>query len=198
MSTTGVVTERNTTGAGTRFPAIGTTAHVLVTDAAHEVGMSTDSAVDESDVDAFAAHSELGSIVCTDRGIALIHHVRGAGSRYGMVKTHVLYVRIILKLGNGICRHPVMRSLNQIEAVEQRAAAFGHLGNANHPDVQEAFMHVFRRARAAGKAAGILAGVEADARRYLDWGATFVAVGSDLGLFRAASQALCDRFKQAN
>ena len=75
------------------------------------------------------------------------------------------------------------------------AAAFGHLGNANHPDVQEAIMHVFRRARAAGKAAGILAGVEADARRYLDWGATFVAVGSDLGLFRAASQALCDRFK---
>jgi 2-dehydro-3-deoxyglucarate aldolase len=75
------------------------------------------------------------------------------------------------------------------------AAAFGHLGNANHPDVQEAIMHVFRRARAAGKAAGILAGVEADARRYLEWGATFVAVGSDLGLFRAASQALCDRFK---
>jgi 2-dehydro-3-deoxyglucarate aldolase len=76
------------------------------------------------------------------------------------------------------------------------AAAFGHLGNANHPDVQDAIRHVFDRARAAGKAAGILTGVEAEARRYLDWGATFVAVGSDLGLFRAASQALCDRFKQ--
>jgi 2-dehydro-3-deoxyglucarate aldolase len=76
------------------------------------------------------------------------------------------------------------------------AAAFGHLGNANHPDVQAAIRHVFDRARAAGKAAGILTGVEAEARRYLDWGATFVAVGSDLGLFRAASQALCDRFKQ--
>ena len=48
----------------------------------------------------------------------------------------------------------------------------------------------------SGKAAGILAGVEADARRYLDWGATFVAVGSDLGLFRAASQALSDRFRE--
>ena len=75
------------------------------------------------------------------------------------------------------------------------AAAFGHLGNANHPDVQTAIRHVFDRARAAGKAAGILTGVEAEARRYLDWGATFVAVGSDLGLFRAASQALCDRFR---
>jgi len=76
------------------------------------------------------------------------------------------------------------------------AAAFGHLGNANHPEVQGAIRHVFARARAAGKAAGILAGVEDDARRYLDWGATFVAVGSDLGLFRAASQALSDRFKE--
>jgi len=76
------------------------------------------------------------------------------------------------------------------------AAAFGHLGNANHPEVQGAIRHVFTRARAAGKAAGILAGVEDDARRYLDWGATFVAVGSDLGLFRAATQALCDRFKE--
>jgi len=76
------------------------------------------------------------------------------------------------------------------------AAAFGHLGNANHPEVQDAIRHIFARARAAGKAAGILAGVEDDARRYLDWGATFVAVGSDLGLFRAASQALCDKFKE--
>jgi 2-dehydro-3-deoxyglucarate aldolase len=76
------------------------------------------------------------------------------------------------------------------------AAAFGHLGNANHPEVQGAIRHIFTRAHAAGKAAGILAGVEDDARRYLDWGATFVAVGSDLGLFRAATQALCDRFKE--
>jgi 2-keto-3-deoxy-L-rhamnonate aldolase RhmA len=27
-----------------------------------------------------------------------------------------------------------------------------------------------------------------------EWGATFVAVGSDLGLFRAATQALRDKF----
>jgi 2-dehydro-3-deoxyglucarate aldolase len=77
------------------------------------------------------------------------------------------------------------------------AAAFGHLGNPNDHDVQDAIRHIFTRARAAGKAAGILTGVEVDARRYLDWGATFVAVGSDLGLLRAASEALCLRFKEA-
>jgi 2-dehydro-3-deoxyglucarate aldolase len=75
------------------------------------------------------------------------------------------------------------------------AAALGHLGHADNPDVQKAIQHVFARARAAGKPAGILAGVEADTRRYLEWGASFVAVGSDLGLFRAATQALRERFR---
>lgn len=74
------------------------------------------------------------------------------------------------------------------------AAGMGHLGNAGHPDVQAAIRHIFARAKAHGKPGGILAPVEADARRYLEWGATFVAVGSDLGVFRAGTQALCDRF----
>lgn len=76
------------------------------------------------------------------------------------------------------------------------AAALGHLGNAGHPEVQQAIRHIFARAKAQGKPSGILAPVEADARRYLEWGATFVAVGSDLGLFRAASQKLSDTFKK--
>jgi 2-dehydro-3-deoxyglucarate aldolase len=75
------------------------------------------------------------------------------------------------------------------------AAGLGHLGNANHPDVQAAIAAVFAAARAAGKPSGILAPVEADARRYLGLGASFVAVGSDLGAFRAATQALCDKYR---
>ncbi|STM17411.1 2-dehydro-3-deoxyglucarate aldolase [Escherichia coli] len=54
----------------------------------------------------------------------------------------------------------------------------------------------FNRASAHGKPSGILAPVEADARRYLEWGATFVAVGSDLGVFRSATQKLADTFKK--
>ena len=76
------------------------------------------------------------------------------------------------------------------------AAALGHLGNASHPEVQHCIQHIFARAKAHGKPAGILAPVEADARRYLEWGATFVAVGSDLGCFRSATQKLADSFKK--
>jgi len=75
------------------------------------------------------------------------------------------------------------------------AAAFGHLGNAGHPEVQDAMASVYAAAKAAGKAIGTLAPVEADARRYLQMGATFVAVGSDLGVLRMATQALNDKFR---
>lgn len=74
------------------------------------------------------------------------------------------------------------------------AAGLGHLGNAGHPEVQAAIAAVFADAKACGKPTGILAPVEADARRYMAMGATFVGVGSDLGVFRSATQALHDRY----
>jgi 2-dehydro-3-deoxyglucarate aldolase len=77
------------------------------------------------------------------------------------------------------------------------AAALGHLGNSNHAEVQETIAQIFAASKAAGKPVGILAPVEADARRYLDQGATFVAVGSDLGVFRSGTQALVDRYRVA-
>jgi 2-dehydro-3-deoxyglucarate aldolase len=78
------------------------------------------------------------------------------------------------------------------------AAAYGYLGAAGHPEVQEAMTQVFAAAKAAGKPVGILAPVEADARRYMQMGATFVAVGSDLGVLRMATQALKDKYRDAD
>jgi 2-dehydro-3-deoxyglucarate aldolase len=71
----------------------------------------------------------------------------------------------------------------------------GHIGNPGHAEVQEVIRHLIQRTKAHGKPAGILAPAEADARRYIEWGATFVGVGSDLGVFRTATQALRDKFK---
>jgi len=75
------------------------------------------------------------------------------------------------------------------------AATYGHLGNPAHADVQAAMQIVFESAKANGKPVGILAPAEADARRYLEMGASFVAVGSDLGVFRSATQALRDKYR---
>jgi 4-hydroxy-2-oxoheptanedioate aldolase len=74
------------------------------------------------------------------------------------------------------------------------AADLGHLGNPAHPEVQDAIRSAVERCRSVGKPAGILTPVEDEARRYLDWGFTFVAVGSEMGLLRKAADALASRF----
>lgn len=74
------------------------------------------------------------------------------------------------------------------------SAALGHLGNPGHPEVQAVIRDLHERAQAAGKATGILAPVQADARRYIDWGFNFVAVGTDIGVFKQAVFGLREAF----
>jgi 4-hydroxy-2-oxoheptanedioate aldolase len=74
------------------------------------------------------------------------------------------------------------------------AADLGQLGNGAHPEVRRAIDDAIARICATGKAAGILTPVEADARHWLDLGATFVAVGSDLGVLARQTEALAKKF----
>jgi 4-hydroxy-2-oxoheptanedioate aldolase len=75
------------------------------------------------------------------------------------------------------------------------SAAYGHVGNPTHPEVQAVIEDAFRRIRKAGKAVGILTPDETLARRYLEWGGTFVAVGLDNNLLARSTTALAARFK---
>ena len=76
------------------------------------------------------------------------------------------------------------------------AADCGHLGNAQHPEVQSVIADACARIRAAGKAGGILTGNPAEAARYLDQGFTFVALGSDAGILAQGAARLADDFKK--
>jgi 4-hydroxy-2-oxoheptanedioate aldolase len=78
------------------------------------------------------------------------------------------------------------------------SAALGHLGKPSHPDVQQAIEDAIRRIRASGRAAGILTIDEAQARRYIELGCTFVAVGLDGNLLVRATQELARKFAPAN
>ena len=77
------------------------------------------------------------------------------------------------------------------------SASMGHAGNPGHLDVQAAIADAMVRIVKAGKAAGILTTDENQARRYLELGATFVAVGLDTQLLASASSALAARFKRS-
>ena len=74
-------------------------------------------------------------------------------------------------------------------------ASLGYLGQTAHPKVMPIIDDAIRRIGRTGKAAGILTGVEADARRWLECGALFVAVGADLSLLAREADKLAGRFK---
>lgn len=75
------------------------------------------------------------------------------------------------------------------------SASMGHRGNPGHPEVQAAIEDAIVRIRKAGKGAGILSADETLARRYIELGATFVAVGVDTTVLMRGLQALAGKFK---
>ncbi|WP_323114008.1 4-hydroxy-2-oxoheptanedioate aldolase [Pseudomonas guariconensis] len=76
------------------------------------------------------------------------------------------------------------------------SAAMGHRGNPGHPEVQAVIEDAIVRIRDAGKAAGILSADQTLARRYIELGAAFVAVGVDTTVLMRGLQALMGAFKE--
>ncbi|MDH6164889.1 4-hydroxy-2-oxoheptanedioate aldolase [Variovorax boronicumulans] len=74
------------------------------------------------------------------------------------------------------------------------AASMGHRGRPGHPEVQAAIEGAMRTIVASGKAAGTLTSDPTLARRYLEIGCTFVAVGVDVLLYANAARKLAADF----
>lgn len=70
------------------------------------------------------------------------------------------------------------------------SAALGHLGNPGHPDVQAAISTALARTRKAGKASGIFALSVDDAKARIEAGASFVSIGTDIGVLMRGAQNL--------
>ena len=75
------------------------------------------------------------------------------------------------------------------------AAAYGHLGNPGHPDVQAVIEQGIDTILKHGKAPGILTPDEALAKRYLALGAKFVAVGLEARVLARGVRELRERFR---
>jgi 2-keto-3-deoxy-L-rhamnonate aldolase RhmA len=136
------------------------------------------------------------------RGVAVTHRA----NRYGRIKDYHN------RCGDEICvivqieTQLALQNLEAIAAVEgvdglfigpsDLAAALGHLGEPGHPEVRNAIEDALERIRKSGKAPGILAPVEADARHWLSVGCVVLAVGSDAGLLARHSEELAAKFKR--
>jgi len=74
-------------------------------------------------------------------------------------------------------------------------ASLGYMGEIANPKVMPLIDEAIRRIRKCGKAPGILTTNEELARRQLEIGALFVAVGNDIGILARGAEALAAKFK---
>jgi 4-hydroxy-2-oxoheptanedioate aldolase len=129
-------------------------------------------------------------------------------TRFGRVKDYARRAHEELCVLVQIENRAGLENLEKIAAVEgidgvfigpaDLHASLGYPGETANPKVVPIIDDAIRRIRRAGKAPGVLTGVEADARRWLECGGLFVAVGADLGLLARESERLAAKFKSSN
>jgi 4-hydroxy-2-oxoheptanedioate aldolase len=130
------------------------------------------------------------SIVRASRWNAIPNYLRDADAQACLIVQ--LETAAALRNLEGIC------AVDGVDGVfigpSDLAASLGHRGDPGHADVQSAIEGAIARIQAAGKPAGILTANETLARRYLQLGCTFVAVGVDTTLLAGSARALAQRF----
>jgi len=122
------------------------------------------------------------------RGVAAVHR----GSRFGQTKDYLKNasndIAVIIQLEtpaaierlSGIAAVPGVDSL--FVGPGDLSAAMGRIGEVGHPEVQALLAKAANDARAAGKPIGIVGPNPEMVSRFIDYGYTWVAVASDLGL----------------
>jgi 4-hydroxy-2-oxoheptanedioate aldolase len=135
------------------------------------------------------------------RGVATSQRASRWGQRTDYVQSYERELLVIVQLETG----PSLVALEAIAAVpgvdalfvgpSDLAADMGHLGEPGHPAVQAAISDAVTRCRRVGKPMGIFAPAMEDARRYLDQGVTFAAIGTDAGVLRRGAEALATTFR---
>jgi 4-hydroxy-2-oxoheptanedioate aldolase len=136
--------------------------------------------------------------------------VRGVGgavraTRFGRVADYMRLCEEELCLLVQVESQQALDNLERIAAVEgvdgvfigpaDLAASLGHPGNPGHPTVQQAVEEAITRIRACGKAPGVLTADEKLARRYIELGTLFTAIGVDATILARESEKLAARFR---
>ena len=129
----------------------------------------------------------------------------GRASRYGRVKDYLknasreICVLVQVETKSALDQIENIASVEGVDGVfigpNDLSASFGHIGNWGHAEVQAALKSAVQRLKKIDKPAGILTPNEEEAKRFIEWGYTFVAVGSDLGLLTRNADALAKKFK---
>lgn len=137
------------------------------------------------------------------RGVAGTHR----GSRYGTVPNY------LKRAGEEICvivqieTLPALAKLDEIASVpgidsifigpSDLSASMGHLGDITNAAVQEHLAAAAKACRRAGKPSGIIGPTPEMVARFIDYGYSWIAIGSDMGFMVGRAQEYLSRFRDA-
>jgi len=126
-------------------------------------------------------------------------------SRFGRVKGYAQQAEEELCLLVQVETRQSLDCIEEIAAVDgvdgifigpgDLSASLGHPGELFHPEVVAAIEDAITRVRAAGKPAGVLTYDHDFARRCMELGTLFTAVGADLSILLRGVESLADSFK---
>jgi 4-hydroxy-2-oxoheptanedioate aldolase len=137
--------------------------------------------------------------------------IRGMGSALARASRWQAHPRYVHEANDQVCvlvQAETVLALQNLDAIAATpgvdgvfigpadlSASMGHPGNAAHPEVQAVIEDGIARILKAGKAPGILATSEPQARKWLAAGARFVAVGADTLLLGAGATQLLATYR---
>lgn len=135
------------------------------------------------------------------RGVAGMHR----GGRYGTVPNYLTRASEEICVIVQIETLPAFDSIEAIAAVPgvdsifigpaDLSASMGHLGDMAHPAVQEKLAAGAQACKRLGKPCGIIGPNTAMIDKFLEYGFSWVAIGSDLGFMVGRAQEYLGRFR---
>ena len=139
-----------------------------------------------------------------------VEGLRGMGgttraTRFGRVKNYArraheeICVLVQIETQTGLDNLEQIASVDGVDGVfigpADLHASLGYAGETANPRVKPVIDDAICRIRKSGKAPGILTGVDADAKHWLELGSQFVAVGADASILARETEKLAAKFK---
>jgi 4-hydroxy-2-oxoheptanedioate aldolase len=128
-------------------------------------------------------------------------------TRFGRVKDYAKHAHEELCLLVQLETQEALKHVEAIAGIEEidgifigpadLHASMGYTGEVANPNVLPVIEDALRRIRRAGKAPGILVGEEQLAKRCIEAGSLFTAVGVDVGILARGAEQLAAKFAQA-
>ncbi|WP_332717262.1 HpcH/HpaI aldolase family protein [Pelagibacterium mangrovi] len=122
------------------------------------------------------------------RGVAAVHR----GSRFGtlpgyLANAHERACSILqLETPEAIANLDAIAAVDGVDALfvgpGDLSAAMGHIGDIGHSEVQDLIAYAAKTARKAGKPIGIVGPNPEMVARFIDYGYSFAAIASDMGM----------------